>query len=412
MVSGASATGALVLAPLVREHGSAAMPLAVACAGLVQLLVGYLRGGRLVRMLPHPVVLGFVNGLAVKVILAQVDHFQHPHGVWLQGAALGWHTGLAALSFAIIEGTPRRVSKLVPAPLLAMAATLGLATFFMPPAPRLRDVVGAEAFAGGLESLRAAFPALERPTATAARAAVAAAGEFAAVGLLQSLLTLQLVDGLTRGNAYGRGHASQECRALGLGNLISGLCGGMGGCGLLGQSLVNISAGGTGRASAVAYVLFVALGLTCFGSLMGAIPVGALVGLMLAVARHTFSWSSVRLLYGRRVGLADAVTILGVSLLTVRRGLAVAVVVGVVATALRFCWDSCNDLYSAHEVGGSTRTVDLFGTLFFGDVCGPRAADGLGSRLCEFLAPPLGPADCGSQLPPLPCRGRVGDRGA
>lgn len=361
MVSGASATCALVVAPLGKTHPEA-IPTAVISAGVTQMAVGLLRGGRLVRMLPHPVVLGFVNGLAVKVIVAQVDHFQFPHGTWLAGRALWGHSFLVVLSFGVIEGAPRSLTKWAPAPLLAMLACLG-ASKGTPGVPLLRDVVGAEAFAGGAGALKYAFPAY---TLRSWRLALPYAGELAAVGLLQSLLTLQLVDGLTRGNKYGRGRASRECRALGLGNLLSGLCGGVGGCGLLGQSLVNVSCGGTGRTSALAYVAFVLFGLVYCGQLLGSIPIGALVGLMLAVARHTFSWSSIRLLKDRRCSLLDALTIIGVSLLTVKKGLMVAVVVGICATALRFCWETANDLYSAHEEGVGRREIEMHGTLFFG----------------------------------------------
>ena len=296
------------------------------------------------------------------MILAQVDHFQFPHGTWLAGSALVNHSLLALLSFTVIEGTPSFITQWAPAPLLAMLACLVLAPL-LPGVPLLRDVVGEEAFTGGPTALKYAFPSY---SLTSVSKALPYACELAAVGLLQSLLTLQLVDGLTRGNKYGRGRASRECRSLGLGNLLSGLCGGIGGCGLLGQSLVNVACGGTGRTSAVAYVAFVLFGLVYCGSLLGSIPIGALVGLMLAVARHTFSWSSIRLLKDRRCTALDALTIWGVSLLTVKKGLAVSVVVGVCVTALRFCWETANDLYSSHEEGLGRREIEMHGTLFFG----------------------------------------------
>ena len=219
MVSGASATCALVLAPLVRDHGVGAMRAAVALAGFLQVVIGVLKGGRLIRMVPQPVVLGFVNGLAVNVLRAQVDHFQHPRGVWLRGAALRAHSGLALLSFALVELTPPRITRAVPAPLLATAACAVLAETYALPVPLLRDVVGRSAFRGGAASLRAALlPESGWPSAAGWVAAVPVAAELAAVGLLQSLLTLQLVDGLTRGCAYGRGRESRECRALGARN--------------------------------------------------------------------------------------------------------------------------------------------------------------------------------------------------
>ena len=210
----------------------------------------------------HRLLRAQVNGLAVKVILAQVDHFQFPHGTWLTGSALINHSLLALLSFTVIEGTPSVITEWAPAPLLAMLACLSLSPF-MPGVPLLRDVVGEEAFTGGPGALKYAFPSY---SLTSLSKALPYACELAAVGLLQSLLTLQLVDGLTRGNKYGRGRASRECRSLGLGNLLSGLCGGIGGCGLLGQSLVNVACGGTGRTSAIAYVAFVLFGLVLCGN--------------------------------------------------------------------------------------------------------------------------------------------------
>ena len=243
MVSGASATCALVVAPLGKEQPEA-IPTAVVLAGLLQLAIGYLKGGRLVRMLPrgprlrrrrcpnqlarqfsaqtctpstrrcqnlrqglnrdltaHRLLRAQVNGLAVKVILAQVDHFQFPHGTWLTGSALINHSLLALLSFTVIEGTPSVITEWAPAPLLAMLACLSLSPF-MPGVPLLRDVVGEEAFTGGPGALKYAFPSYSLTSFTTA---LPYACELAAVGLLQSLLTLQLVDGLTRGNQYGRG---------------------------------------------------------------------------------------------------------------------------------------------------------------------------------------------------------------
>lgn len=372
MVAGASASCAIVLAPLVRAHGPEAMRVAVALAGALQLLVGLLKGGRLSRMVPQPVVLGFVNGLAVKVLRAQVDHFQHPRGVWLRGDALYWHSALAVLSFALVELAPPALTRFAPAPLLATGGCALVAQYGKLPVPLLRDVVGPDAFVGGLSSLRAALlPAVAAPSYEQVAAALPVACELAAVGVLQSLLTLQLVDGLTRPAGGARGRASRECRALGAGNLVSGLCGGMGGCGLLGQSLVNLSAGGSDRASSLVYVGCVLAGVLFGGAAIGALPVAALVGLMVAVARHTFSWSSLRLL--GRCRAADALTILLVSALTATKGLAVAVAAGICATSFRFAYDASFDLYSSHEMdpaSGESRVVELYGTLFFGSASG------------------------------------------
>ena len=222
MVSGASATCALVVAPLGRESPEA-IPTAVVLAGLLQMGIGYLKGGRLVRMLPHPVVLGFVNGLAVKVILAQVDHFQFPHGTWLTGQALWSHALLALLSFTVIEGTPSFITQWAPAPLLAMLACLSLSPFM--PGVLYCEMLWERRPTGGPGALKYAFPSYSLTSFTTALPR----GELAATGLLQSLDVTLPVDGLTRGNKY-EGASTKPLFRLGESGI--GLCGGIGGCGL------------------------------------------------------------------------------------------------------------------------------------------------------------------------------------
>lgn len=211
-------------------------------------------------------------------------------------------------------------------------------------------------------------------------AALPTAVEMAIVGLLQSLLTLQIVDEIT----HTRGKNTKESIAQGLGNLLSGSIGGMGGSALLGQSLVNVHAGGTGRLSSIAVAVFVLAGITLFAPILGAIPVAALVGLMLTVAQHTFSWTILGDVVKGRVPWADIVIVVSVTMTTAFVNMAAAVALGVLASALRFAWQaSCN--MSARETGKGTplnhRYIRVQGPLFFGSaltfqkLCDPSARD-------------------------------------
>eukprot|EP00980_Cylindrotheca_fusiformis_P003496 scaffold781_cov132-Cylindrotheca_fusiformis.AAC.15 len=397
LVSGASATVSMILKPLCEKEGHLVVSLAVIMAGLIQVGLGMTRCARYIRVVPRPVMLGFVNGLAIKVVAAQIPHFQHPHGVWLQGATLKWHSILVAASALIIEFFPKIFKgSILPSPLVALGLAALSAETFNLPVPKLVDIVGQEAFQGGIGTLlQAMFPfastsmeghsSLLPPFGLIVSLekiwkALPTAIEMAVVGLLQSLLTLQIVDEMT----LTRGKNTKESIAQGLGNIMSGSIGGMGGSALLGQSLVNVRAGGTGRLSSVAVALFVMAGVSLFAPVLGVIPVAALVGLMLTVAQHTFSWAIMKDIAKGQVPRAEIMLMVAVTLTTAFVNMAAAVGLGVLVSALRFAWQASCDM-SAKETGSGTqlnnRLIHLRGPLFFGSaltfqsLCEPSMRD-------------------------------------
>ena len=400
LVSGASATVALLLQPVAAQHGHTALSATVVLAGLFQMALAATKSAQYMRVVPRAVMLGFVNGLAVKVVRAQVPHFQHPHGVWLRGKPLVYHCAMTAASALLIEGLPHlAASAAVPSSLVVLAAATVVANVYQLPIPRLSDLVGAQAFSGGVDTLfQALFPLAVRNENDGSivsllppfgqvwrntntdwemwwQSLVPTAMEMALVGLLQSLLTLQIIDSTT----HTRGKNTRESFAQGAGNVLAGAVGGMGGSALLGQSLVNVRAGGTSRLASIAVSVFCLLGVVVFAPLLGNIPVAALVGLMLTVAHHTFSWDFVQDVYKGQVPIADIVIVVMVSWTTAVFNMAAAVALGVLASALRFAWQaSCNmsATTSLSRSGGPQRIVYLRGPLFFGSTL-PF------SRLCE-----------------------------
>jgi len=338
-----------------------------------------------------------VQGLAIKVVRAQIPHFQHPHGVWLRGAALKWHSILVAASALLIEYFPKIAKgSIIPSPLVALGLAAILVEKMELPVPKLVDIVGPEAFEGGVGTLvQALFPFAGKDASGNQQwlplygsiltlenliKAFPTALEVAVVGLLQSLLTLQIVDERT----HTKGKNTVESIAQGLGNLLSGSMGGMGGSALLGQSLVNVQAGGTGRLSSIAVAVFVLAGVTFFAPILGRIPVAALVGLMLTVAQHTFSWEILDSIIKGQVPWADIIIMVSVTMTTSFLNMAAAVGLGVLASALRFAWQaSCN--ISARSTGKGTslqnRCIHVQGPLFFGSaltfqkLCEPTEKD-------------------------------------
>ena len=365
MTSGASGACAVVVAGLVREHGAGYLPGCVVLAGFAQTFLGLVGAGKFIRMVPHPVMLGFVNGLAVVMLSAQLTHFRAPLALGLRSPEFLTMAGLTAATMALVTVVPR-VTRRVP-PSLAAVAAVTLATRLLHlPATTLVDLAGPAAFAGGVGVL----PALSPTFAVLALApwsflctVAPYAVTMAVVGIVESLLTMQLVDGLADDGT--RGSTRQECVGQGLGNLASGLLGGQGGCALIGQSLINVQSGGTSRLSGMAMAAFLALGLVFGAPLLGGVPVASLVGVMLLVCRSTFAWSSLRL-WGK-VPRVDLFVVALVSLVTVCRDLAQAVGAGVVVSALAFAWEQSKRIRADAVVGGDGRkTYALRGPLFFG----------------------------------------------
>jgi SulP family sulfate permease len=363
MISGATGALAVVMVALVAAHGVEYLFATVVLMGVIQILAGIFRLGKFIRLVPYPVMLGFVNGLAIVIFLAQLTQFQVPGGaegvkVWMVGWPLATMLGLAALTMAIIWVMPKFTS-VVPAPLAGIAVVAGIVIYFGIDVPRVGDLASIK---GGLpqfhipmvplnlESLKIVFPF---------------ALILAAIGLIESLLTLNLVGEITSKS----GGASQECIAQGLANTVTGLFGGMGGCAMIGQSMINVRSGGRTRLSGIAAALFLLAFILVASSLIEQIPLAALVGVMFMVVIGTFAWQSLTIL--RRIPLTDALVMILVTIVTVLTDLAMAVVVGVIVSALAYAWNNATRIHAITKTSDKgARVYQIEGPLFFGSIDG------------------------------------------
>jgi len=352
MVSGAAGSMAVVIVALVVQHGVQYLLATVLLGGVIMMAFGLLRLGKLVRMVPHPVMLGFVNGLAIVIALAQLEHFKSG-GTWLSGTALYLMAGLVALTMAIVYLLPR-LTRSVPPALVAILG-VGLAVYLLGlPTRTLGDMAH---IAGGLPALT--WPDIPWNLQTLQIIAPYAV-IMAMVGLLETLLTLNLTDEITE----SRGYPDRECVALGASNIVSGLFGGMGGCAMIGQTVINLSSGGRRRLSGVVAGVMVLLFVLFLSPLIERIPLAALVGVMFVVSQQTFAWASLRVL--NKVPVNDVLVIIAVTLITVFTDLAVAVLCGIIIAALNFAWQQARELYAdTHLEADGSKLYRLHGTLFF-----------------------------------------------
>jgi SulP family sulfate permease len=352
MVSGAAGSMAVVIVALVVQHGVQYLLATVLLGGLIMMAFGLLRLGKLVRMVPHPVMLGFVNGLAIVIALAQLEHFKNGEA-WLSGPPLYLMAGLVAPTMAIVYLLPR-LTRSVPPALVAILG-VGLAVDLLGlPTRTLGDMAH---IAGGLPAF--ALPDIPWNLQTLQIVAPYAV-IMAMVGLLETLLTLNLTDEITE----SRGYPDRECVALGAANITSGLFGGMGGCAMIGQTMINLSSGGRGRLSGVVAGVMVLLFVLFLSPLIERIPLAALVGVMFVVSQQTFAWASLRVL--NKVPANDVLVIIAVTVITVFTDLAVAVLCGIVIAALNFAWQQARELYAdMHLEADGSKLYRLHGTLFF-----------------------------------------------
>lgn len=362
MISGATGALAVVMVSLVSMHGVEYLFAAVVLMGIMQILAGVFRLGKFIRLVPHPVMLGFVNGLAIVIFMAQLTQFQvtGPDGLktWMSGWPLANMLGLVVLTMAIIWFMPK-LTKAIPAPLAGIGIVAGIVIFFGIDVPRVGDLASIE---GGL-------PAFHIPmvpfTMETLRIIFPFALILAAIGLIESLLTLNLVGEITE----QRGGASQECVAQGLANTITGFFGGMGGCAMIGQSMINVKSGGRTRLSGIAAALFLLAFILVASGLIEQIPLAALVGVMFMVVIGTFAWQSLTIL--RRIPLTDALMIVLVTVVTVLTDLAIAVVVGVIMSALAYAWNNATRIHAkAHTTPEGAKVYQIEGPLFFGSADG------------------------------------------
>ena len=365
MISGATGALAVVMVSLVAQHGVEYLFAAVVLMGIIQIFAGLFRLGRFIRLVPHPVMLGFVNGLAIVIFLAQLGQFkvEGADGAlqWMQGMQLYTMLALVGLTMLVIWLVPK-VTTAFPAPLAAILFVAALVIALGLDSPRVGDLASIE---GGLPSLH--FPAVPLTFETL-KIILPYAFILAAIGLIESLLTLNLVGEITG----KRGGASKECLAQGGANLITGFFGGMGGCAMIGQSMINVKSGGRTRLAGVAAALFLLAFILVASGLIEQIPLAALIGVMFMVVIGTFAWRSLMIL--RRIPRSDALVMILVTAVTVAEDLAIAVIVGVIVSALVYAWNNARRIHAiTEETAEGERIYKIEGPLFFGSTAGFKA---------------------------------------
>ncbi|MGQ1948658.1 SulP family inorganic anion transporter [Geofilum sp. OHC36d9] len=357
MISGATGAVAVVIVALSLSYGPEYVFATVVLAGIIQMLAGFLRLGKFMRLVPHPVIFGFVNGLAVIIFMSQLDQFKDASGSWLTGQPLYIILGLVLLTMLIIWGLPK-LTKAIPASLVAILAVFGIVVGFGIDTKTVGDMA----------SIQGGFPPFHIPNIPFNFETLSLIFPYAAiiagVGLIESLLTLNIIDEITE----TRGRGNKEAVAQGAANLLSGFFSGMGGSAMLGQSLINISNGARARLSgivaAVALLIFVMFG----AGLIERLPMAALTGLMIMVAIGTFEWASLKTF--NKMPKSDIFVMVTVTLVTVfLHNLALAVIVGIVIAALVFAWDNAKRIRARKSIDEQgIKHYEIYGPLFFGSV--------------------------------------------
>jgi SulP family sulfate permease len=357
MISGATGAVAVVLVSLVQSLGVEYVFAAVVLAGLFQIIFGLLRLGKFIRLVPHPVIFGFVNGLAIIIFLSQLAQFKDASGNWLEGSELYLLLGLVLLTMLIIHFLPK-LTKIIPSSLAAILIIFGLVSFFNLDTRTVGDIA----------SIKGGFLPFHIPVIDWSFSSLKLIAPYsliiAGVGLIESLLTLNIVDEITE----TRGSANKEALAQGVANTLSGMFSGMGGCAMIGQSLINVSNGARARLSGIVAAIGL-LSFVMFGSsLIERVPMAALTGLMIMVSIGTFEWASLRTF--NRMPKSDVFVMVLVTLVTVfLHNLALAVIVGVVIAALGFAWDNAVRIRARKRIDEQgVKFYEIYGPLFFGSV--------------------------------------------
>lgn len=399
MISGATGATAVVMIALIKggelmgaaqgiENGGLLFLLVTLfMVGIIQISAGLFKLGKFVRLIPHPVMMGFVNGLAIVIFLAQAGMFMKPifeNGAkvplpkedgngfvteWLQGTELWTMLGLVSLTMAIMYFLPK-LTKKIPSALAAIAVVTCIVIFGHIDTATVSSFItdglpdGQEGgVSGGFPSFR--FDVLNPALYTSSNLMFMLPFAFilAAVGLIESLMTLNLVDELTE----TRGSGNRECVAQGGANIINGFFGGMGGCAMIGQSIINVNSGGRGRLSGITAALALLVFILVGAPVIDKIPIAALVGVMFMVVIGTFAWSSFRILH--KIPLPDAFVLIAVSAITVWQDLAIAVIAGVIMSALVFAWKNATMIRARKSMKeDGTKVYQIWGPLFFGSV--------------------------------------------
>ncbi|MCI4649103.1 SulP family inorganic anion transporter [Phaeodactylibacter sp.] len=357
MISGATGAVAVVIAALALSHGVEYVFATVILAGLIQVLAGVLKLGKLMRLVPHPVIFGFVNGLAIIIFMSQLDQFKTPEGTWMAGNSLYLMLGLVLLTMLIIWGLPK-ITKAVPSSLAAILTIFGVVAFF---GLDTRTV-------GDIASIQGSFPPFHIPmvpfTMETLLIIFPYAGIMAGVGLIESLLTLNIIDEITE----TRGSGNKEAVAQGTANILSGLFSGMGGCAMIGQSLINVSAGARARLSGIVASVMLLVFIMFGAGLVEKLPMAALTGLMIMVAIGTFEWASLKT-FNKMPPSDIFVMVLVTGITAVLHNLALAVLIGVIIAALVFAWDNAKRIRARKRIDeDGVKHYEIYGPLFFGSV--------------------------------------------
>jgi SulP family sulfate permease len=359
MISGATGALAVVMVSLVMDHGTHYLFATVVLMGILQILAGIFKLGKFIRMVPESVMLGFVNGLAIVIAISQLSQFKEINSlgeqVWISGNTLIYSIIFVIFTMFIIWFLPK-ITKILPSTLVAILFTTVLVLTLDIDIPDVGDLASVK---GGLpeffipmvpiniETLKIIFPY---------------AFILACIGLIESLLTLNLVSEITN----KRGGASQECLAQGVANTVTGFFGGMGGCAMIGQSMINVRSGGRTRIAGISAALFLLIFILYTSSYIEMIPIAALVGVMFMVVIGTFAWNSLKILFV--VPKSDALVTVIVTIVTVVEDLAVAVIVGVIFSALVYAWKTASKIRAnkrASKTDKGAKVYEIEGPLFF-----------------------------------------------
>ena len=376
MISGATGAMAVVMVGLVTEAAAYGNSLGLdgsvvglqflfatlLLTGLIQILAGVFKLGKYVRMIPYPVMMGFVNGLAIVILLSQLSMFKSG-GEWLSTDRLLIMMGLVALTMALMVLIPK-ISKKIPATLVAILLVSALVIFLNIDTETVRSFV-ASGSPDGNGSLAADLPKFAVPsiplTMESLRIILPYAFILAAVGLIESLMTLNLIDELTESH----GNGNRECVAQGTANIVNGFFGGMGGCAMIGQSIINIKSGGRGRLSGIVAGLALLMFILFTSEYIEMVPIAALVGVMFMVVIGTFAWSTFKIM--NKIPKSDLLVIAVVTVVTVVADLAVAVLTGIIISALVFAWENALRIRARKHIDEhGIKHYEIYGPLFFG----------------------------------------------
>lgn len=362
MVTGATGAVAVIIAPLVMDSGVEYLFPTIILAGLFQMVVGALKLGKFIRMVPHSVMLGFVNGLAIVIFMAQFSQFTSRTGGDLDNAGLIAFAGLIAITMLVMFVLPK-FTKAIPSALVAIVVASVVAIFFFPNTITIGDKADMSAMSDGLFSpffmMFDAIPFSMESFLIILPFALKVAG----VGLIESLLTLTLVDEMTD----TRGSGNRESMAQGVANVVTGFFSGMGGCAMIGQTMININSGARARLSSFLAAVFLLSFMLVLGEIIAVVPIAVLVGVMFMVAIATFEWSSLRV--WNKVPKLDVSVIIIVSVITVIEDLAIAVLVGVIISALAFAWENALRIRARKYIDDhGVKHYEIFGPLFFASV--------------------------------------------